>query len=76
MQDYRPIHRAVRFFQDLNAADDIVMATAHVHGDDEPVATPVAELAPRQPVTGAPVEYATVGGKAGDGLSRPPGRSA
>jgi len=56
----------------LNAADDIVMATAHVHGDDEPVATPVAELAPHQPVSGAPVEYATLEGKPVTGyLARP-----
>jgi carboxymethylenebutenolidase len=56
----------------LNAADDIVTATAHVHGDDEPVATPVAELAPRQPVTGAAVDYATIGGKPVTGyLARP-----
>jgi len=56
----------------LSAADDIVMATAHVHADDKPDATPMAELAPRQPVDAGPVQYADIDGQPVTGyLARP-----
>lgn len=38
-------------------------AMTALHASDTPVASPIAEIAPRQPVTGRDVVYATVGGK-------------
>jgi carboxymethylenebutenolidase len=48
--------------------------TAEAHAHDTPVATPAATTAPRVPVTGTEVVYATVGGKPVTGyLARPKG---
>ncbi|HEX5340510.1 MAG TPA: dienelactone hydrolase family protein [Gammaproteobacteria bacterium] len=51
---------------------DYVAAMAAMHAHDVPVASPVAEVAPRRPVRGETVTYATVNGKPVRGyLSRP-----
>jgi carboxymethylenebutenolidase len=56
----------------FSLAEDIVTATAHVHATDKPEATPMASMAPRQPVTGGPVTYAELAGGAVTGyLARP-----
>ncbi|MBL8223715.1 MAG: dienelactone hydrolase family protein [Chromatiales bacterium] len=59
----------------VSADDRATLArTAEAHAHDTPVATPAATTAPRVPVTGAEVVYATVGGKPVTGfLTRPQG---
>jgi carboxymethylenebutenolidase len=53
---------------------DYMAAMAAMHHDEQPTPTPAAVEKPAQPVTGAEVVYATVGGKQVKGyLSRPSG---
>jgi carboxymethylenebutenolidase len=59
----------------VSADDRATLArTAEAHAHDTPVATPAATTAPRVPVTGTEVVYATIGGKPVTGyLARPKG---